>query len=375
MALFQNALISFQNRSQLIITIFTVSTVMFVAQARATEEPAGSKVGSDKVMVRSSGSPLRIVEKITATLNAGSVLHVGQRDGEWLWIDSGNIQGWIKSVNVVPLDEAVSVFTESIEQAPHAAEGYLGRGLARQASGDRDGALADFSKAIELDPKNHWAYHDRAVLYFAKGDFPGALTDSDQAIQLDPAEAAHLANRASAHFALKDFDKAIADYTEAISRLKGNEAAVDYEGNVSQPRARRLAVKWTCARAECWAAKNVLANAVKDYSEAARIDPSDPLTFNSFAWILATSEDSRIRDGIKAFDLAAQACDLTGFRNHLCLDTLATAYACAGDFAAAVKWQVNAISLAESNSHAKTRYRDRLNLFMKNQAFLNLSSR
>ncbi len=349
----------------------------FGTYSRANEEPGQSVEEAQalpiKVMARTSGTPLRIGEKITATLNAGSVFRVERREGEWLWIDSGGIQGWVKSAGVVGIDAAVAVFNKAIEQNPEAVEGYLGRGLAREAHGEHDAALADFSKTIELDPKNHWAYHDRAAVYHAKQDYAHALSDSDEAIRLDAAEAAHWANRASVQFALKEYDKAIADYNEAVARLKGDEATFDAEGTPGRTQGRRLAVKWTCGRAECRVAKNAAEKAAGDYAEALRIDPGDPITMNSFAWLLATTENSHVRDGMKAFELAAQACDLTGFKNHLCLDTLAASYACAGDFAAAVKWQVAAIALVGSDERLAAGYRQRLALFMKNKPFLDVA--
>ena len=261
-----------------------------------------------------------------------------------------------------------------IEKRRPSVKIFVIRGIARQARGENDAAISDFTRAIELDPGESWPYHNRATAFLARQEFDRALRDAEEAIKIDPSEAAHWANRASVHFAKKAFDPAISDYTEAISRLRGGEAVFEGERKPGHSSARLLAVKWTCALAECRIAKGETDKAVVDYSEATRLDPNDALSFNSFAWLLATSEDSRVRNGLKAFEVAARACDLTGYRNHLLLDTLAAAYAAAGDFDAAVRWQVDAITLGESDPGSVAKYRRRLSLFMKNQPFIEQAS-
>jgi tetratricopeptide (TPR) repeat protein len=84
--------------------------------------------------------------------------------------------------------------------------------------------------------------------------------------------------------------------------------------------------------------------AKKSLEQAAHLQPNDPSTLNDLAWLLATSRDSRIRDGRRAVVLARRACELSQWKNAFSIDTLAAAAASAGDFSDAVKYQELAIS-------------------------------
>jgi hypothetical protein len=67
---------------------------------------------------------------------------------------------------------------------------------------------------------------------------------------------------------------------------------------------------------------------------------------SEIAWILATHSDPAVRDPNKAVRLAERAAGLTGRRQPVILDTLAAAYAAAGDFERAAAIAQEAASLA-----------------------------
>jgi tetratricopeptide (TPR) repeat protein len=76
-------------------------------------------------------------------------------------------------------------------------------------------------------------------------------------------------------------------------------------------------------------------------------------TMNSIALILATSDDPKLRNGTNAVSLAEAAVTGTHRRTFAFLNTLAAAYAEAGQFDKAVAAQQEAISLARNEKEKK----------------------
>ena len=71
---------------------------------------------------------------------------------------------------------------------------------------------------------------------------------------------------------------------------------------------------------------------------------------NEHAWLLATSLDAELRNGSNAVVFAEAAVATTKRKNPYYLDTLAAAYAEAGQFAKAVAIQKEAIVLISANT-------------------------
>ena len=130
-----------------------------------------------------------------------------------------------------------------------------------------------------------------------------------------------------------------------------------------------LQVNAHCQRGRAWAAQKKYDKAIADFDEAIRLDPRYPDAHSGRAWTLATSPDSKVRDGDKAVAWATKACELTGWKDRSGLDTLAAACASAGHFESAVMWQTKANDLA-SGAEEKTSGQARIELYRQKRPYL-----
>ena len=230
--------------------------------------------------------------------------------GEWLWVGDHR-KGWVRRSQVVTLDEAPAYYTQLINDNQHKAWAYYYRAAAWLGKGDLDKALVDSGKELWLNP-TEGTYNNRGEIWRTKRDFDKAIADFNQAIRLDPKHPYSYNNRGVAWEGKKDYDNALADYNEAIRR-----------------------------------------------------DPTYGEPLNNAAWLRATCADGQFRDGKKAVELATKACVLGDWAIADNLDTLAAAYAEAGDFDAAVKYESKAIDLNPSEPGLK----DRLVRFKNHQPY------
>ncbi len=71
---------------------------------------------------------------------------------------------------------------------------------------------------------------------------------------------------------------------------------------------------------------------------------------NNIAWVLATCPEAKFRNGRRAVELATQVCAATGNQVPALLDSLAAAYAEAGDFDNAVRTATRALELTRRDA-------------------------
>ncbi len=96
-----------------------------------------------------------------------------------------------------------------------------------------------------------------------------------------------------------------------------------------------------------------LDEAVVHYRQALQVEPNSPLILNNAAWILATHPDANVRDVKQAIIFAERAAELTKYQDVDILDTLAAAYAAAGQFDRAAAAEQTALNLASAKQDEK----------------------
>ncbi len=226
---------------------------------------------------------------------------------------------------------------------------FCGRGVAWAAKREYERAIDDYSSAIELDPRNVVARQDRAFVWSAEKQYDKAIVDLDEAIRLRPDDAVLYFDRGRVWHQRGEFDKAIDDFSEAVS-------------------LRPYFANAFASRGTAWAAKKSYERALADFNTAVRLEPGSPVGYNARAWFWATCPDASHRNGAAALESARKSCDLTHWKNATGLNTLASACAETGDFAAAVKWQLQALELLTDQSRIEE-YRGRLKLYQDKKVY------
>jgi protein O-mannosyl-transferase len=109
--------------------------------------------------------------------------------------------------------------------------------------------------------------------------------------------------------------------------------------------------------------------ALVHFQEAIRLDP--PLGLAGLAWGMATTNNPELRNGAKAVELAKLANQMTSYQQPEALDTLAAAYAEAGNFSEAISTAQRAIELARASgrSDLAKEIQQRLALYRQGQPY------
>ncbi|MFW6126873.1 MAG: tetratricopeptide repeat protein [Thermodesulfobacteriota bacterium] len=87
----------------------------------------------------------------------------------------------IELSNAGQFDQAISTFTQGLNQKPNDPNLHYLRGKAYTAKGQYGQALEDFSAAIKLKPDYGQAYFGRAMVYVYQEKYDQALEDLHQA--------------------------------------------------------------------------------------------------------------------------------------------------------------------------------------------------
>ena len=142
-----------------------------------------------------------------------------------------------------------------------------------------DEAIKCIDKAIELEPKNPDNNNKKGEILFAAGRTDEAISYLNEALRTDTGKA-------------------------EIYALLGE--AYKKSGKYEQ--------------------------AIESWNRAMELEPNNVKVLNNAAWLLATAGDVNSENAVKATGFAQRACELTGYKEPIPLDTLAAAYAAEGRF-------------------------------------------
>jgi tetratricopeptide (TPR) repeat protein len=231
------------------------------------------------------------------------------------------------------VEEAIEHYREAIRIRPDFAGAYSNQGLALASSDRPEEAIECYKTSLRLKPDYPEAQYNWGCALAALNRFPEAISHYDQALRIRPAYAEVHYNWGVAATALNQPAEAIKHYQQALW-LKG-----DF------PQAR-LNLSSVLAR------MGRMREAIDEGKEAVRQMPDDAQVKSFVAWLMATQSAEEGGNPTAAVELAEKACQQTGRKNVICLDTLAAVYAAGGRFAEAAATANEAWQLARAAGQA-----------------------
>ncbi len=368
---------------------------VFCSLGLALSQQSHAQQSSEPVVAKME-MKLTLGEKVLDTIDKGDLLTVLEvRDKSYLIRTFSGHTGAVAGVTVSKLSEAGPIYDELIEKSPDEGRLYTLRASCHWAVGDAEKAIADFDRAIELGYDQAHAFSSRGLFHAAMRNYDKSIADYSEAIRRDPQDAVPLINRAGVYTSLGKYDAALADYSQAIELSANNpvlytQRAIAFKllGKLDEAvRDYDTAIELADRDISAWMGRGFLkfqqgdhrgaiadfsqvielspesavainnrgynyqmlaqeAEALADYSRAIELAPKYLLALQNKAWLLATSQEAKIRDPAQAIAVATTVCEISEYKDFSDLTLLAAAHAAAGEFATAIGWQEKSLPRA-----------------------------
>lgn len=247
------------------------------------------------------------------------------------------------------LEDAISAYKQALDVKPDYADARNNLGIVSARSGDVDEAITQYKKVLALTPGYARAHYNLANAYRDKGLIDDAVAAYEKALSIDPDYTLARGNLADASARKRAQDQKILIYEKALT---ANPADAAMHNNL----------------ADLYIKKGMIEKGIAQLKQAIAVQPDYAPAYNYLAWIYATSVNEAQRNGREAVALATKACELAEFKNASFLDTLAAAFAEAGDFTSAISYQEKAISMSPAKDQAALRAR--LRRYQSGQAYI-----
>ncbi|MBN1391983.1 MAG: tetratricopeptide repeat protein [Sedimentisphaerales bacterium] len=193
------------------------------------------------------------------------------------------------------IDKAIKMYQKHLWEVPDSIEALNNLGIALGKQGKFDESVEHFEKALQIKPDYVSAHTNLSYVLLSQGKFDEAILHLTEAIRLSPLSV-------RAHYYLGQ--------------------ALTQKGRVGE--------------------------AIKHFEEAIRLKPDWAEPMNDIAWFMTVSKETKVRNPERAIRLAEKACKLSDYKKPEFLDTLAAAYAAAGDFEKAIGTAERALELCQS---------------------------
>ena len=284
-------------------------------------------------------------------------------------------------------EDALAVLEPVVSKTPFAVNAHIGIGVALDRLERKEEAERHFQQALTDGRTDWYSYMQIGELFLHSQRYTNAAAVYRQALLLKPRDKDTLHNLGVALIEAGQPEEAL-PYLLDVQRLDprfhtafflGGKALLGL-GRAAEAMAHfRRAVELQPRRVEYLSALAValgqagqVAEAIDLLKKAERIDPESPELLNNLAWTLAATPEDGLRRPAEALEYAQRAADLSKRKLPGILDTLAVAYAAAGDYTNALAICQEAIQLAEAqtNTMLKAKLLLRSNLFAEGRPWM-----
>ncbi|MBX7167022.1 MAG: glycosyltransferase family 39 protein [Pirellulales bacterium] len=224
------------------------------------------------------------------------------------------------------LDDAVKLWRAAMKEDRRIPEVYHHLGRAMLARGQLDAAQQYFADGRQIDARQPMFPLNLALIAAQRGDETQARQLLVAAVRLDTVTLAAIPGLAADALRLGQPQGGIFLLRFLVEQLPQQLT----------PRVQLIAA---------YQATGDDRAAAVELRTALQLDPQNLKLRNSLAWLMATSRDRAVRDPQGALKLAEALCQETQMRQPTLLDTLAVAYAAAGQYAQAVETCRQALAL------------------------------
>jgi tetratricopeptide (TPR) repeat protein len=251
------------------------------------------------------------------------------------------------------LNETIYHYSEAIRIKPHYTKAIVCLGIALYEAGRIDEAIEEYQKCLQITPGELMALNNLGIALGEQGKFDEAVKCFTEALWVKSDFAAAHINISHVLTLQGKFNEAIVHLSEALRLDPQSAKAHYYLGQVlTQTRKNN--------------------EAIIHFEEALRLKPDWVEPMNNLAWFFAASKETTIHNPDKAIKLAQRACELTNYKEPHLLDTLAVAYASAGDFSKAIETAEKALELCQApeRSTLKEKIENRLVLYKAGKPYI-----
>ena len=291
-------------------------------------------------------------------------------------------------------EQALAAAQEAVAALPESPELWMGLGRAQTELGSYDQAITSFNRLIELRPKVPASYLPLAELYVSRKDHAAAKRALERALSIKPdflpaqielmqianatgnkADALKLAKSVQlqqpqsplglvmagdSELSSKSWDAAAQNYRAALAKGAGGDVAVKLDAALlvakREAESAKFEADWLVAHPKdelflfhlggVAIAHNDLARAEERFRTVLKLSPDNVASLNNLAWVLVkTKKPGALEMAEKANALAPNQASY--------MDTLAEAYAQAGQMPKAIETQKKVVALTPENHSSR----------------------